>query len=499
MHISFSNNDNSNIISYIAYLAGMLVLIWLSAEFFLANYPTMGSRHIKIILISISFFVVIFTLLIIKVKNLAWLTAGSILILGLLFSILTPVNDVPDEAAHVARSMYTAEGNLLMHDDKAKLKISTSIKQIDHNFQKTVINNKLDKYKYNKKTAYTRTVTSMNSYSFISYIPQAIGINIGRLLHLNLFWIYYLGRIMNLLFYSVAIFVAIALAGKLKYIISLVALLPMNIYLAASFNQDSFAVGVIAITLGLFFRLLTDKNSKITSKQLMLFTLCCMLLIVTKLPYALLVLLLLFVPKNRFKTNKWWVLAGIGLVGIGCLLWILYYTRFTPGNRPEHVDAILQLKFMLSHPVIGGKAVVNGLISATGLVTSIFTFGWLTYASWEITIIYIITFCLIIARKPMVANIPAVTKLGIIFTSICVLALIYLSQYLTWTPIGATQIQGVQGRYFIGLLFIIPLLLESSSESADTVMKKSLNLNRMIYIAALFVVAVLVFTICRYY
>jgi hypothetical protein len=37
--------------------------------------------------------------------------------------------------------------------------------------------------------------------------------------------------------------------------------------------------------------------------------------------------------------------------------------------------------------------------------------------------------------------------------------LIFLTQYMTWTPVGAARVDGVQGRYFIPMLPILLLLL----------------------------------------
>jgi uncharacterized membrane protein len=37
--------------------------------------------------------------------------------------------------------------------------------------------------------------------------------------------------------------------------------------------------------------------------------------------------------------------------------------------------------------------------------------------------------------------------------------LIFLVEYMTWTPVGATHIDGVQGRYFVPLLPLLTLLL----------------------------------------
>lgn len=52
---------------------------------------------------------------------------------------------------------------------------------------------------------------------------------------------------------------------------------------------------------------------------------------------------------------------------------------------------------------------------------------------------------------------------------------IVLSQYVTWTPVGVEEIRGVQGRYFIGLFLLIPLVMNSTSLFLKTYDQKLLE------------------------
>ena len=54
---------------------------------------------------------------------------------------------------------------------------------------------------------------------------------------------YYLGRIFNVIAYCILALIAIKYSGKAKQLMTMVAMFPMNLVLAASYNQDSVALG----------------------------------------------------------------------------------------------------------------------------------------------------------------------------------------------------------------------------------------------------------------
>ena len=59
----------------------------------------------------------------------------------------------------------------------------------------------------------------------------------------------------------------------------------------------------------------------------------------------------------------------------------------------------------------------------------------------------------------------------VVFAGVCVLSM--LGMLLYWTPKGASAIEGVQGRYFSSVYFLVPLLFRTKqgcvSKYADTI------------------------------
>ncbi len=62
----------------------------------------------------------------------------------------------------------------------------------------------------------------ITNYSFINYIPQLIGIQIGKLFQKNYVWQYYSARVFNLIFYIFIVFFhpkfSFFLSGERQYL-----------------------------------------------------------------------------------------------------------------------------------------------------------------------------------------------------------------------------------------------------------------------------------------
>ena len=120
--------------------------------------------------------------------------------LGLLYMSLIPMGRVPDERNHFLRAYEISEGYLIsdknekngkggriLSDDTSKIFESKNKKST---YGDLIDNSKIKKS--NKKSF--KNFTNMSLYSFVCYIPQVIGISMGKILHLPTLYIAYLGR-----------------------------------------------------------------------------------------------------------------------------------------------------------------------------------------------------------------------------------------------------------------------------------------------------------------
>ena len=98
------------------------------------------------------------------------------------------------------------------------------------------------KYKNNTKKIY-KEFTNTSLYSFVCYIPQAIGIFTARLLNLPILYWDYMARLFNFALFTLFIYISINIIPYKKNIIMFICLLPITIQSAISISADSLTIG----------------------------------------------------------------------------------------------------------------------------------------------------------------------------------------------------------------------------------------------------------------
>ncbi|MDK2936171.1 MAG: hypothetical protein PWP62_1179 [Eubacteriaceae bacterium] len=380
---------------------------------------------------------------------------------GCLMAVMTPILDTPDETAHFSRAMYLVQGDLKVQAEDSQLLISQDYQIIKSEQGETVVNNDLSVADTSLKIVESDGLKATNAYSFISYIPQALGLGIGRFLNLTLLWSYYLGRITNVITYALLAAIAIRLTPVYKNIFFMIATMPMSVYLAASYNQDAFGMGMILLTIALFLFLLNKKDQSINFVALIIFSAFCMLITLSKFPYVLLVLLLPFIPAKKFKKPQYYALSYlmILLTAAFAVVWMKSYSSIPHPFVPEGVNMGKQIEQMLNDPIFAIRNFGGNMISQLTTLLMLFTFGWLTYGSNAAAIVYLIFLGSMILMSPQERVFTKLEKWGSGLVSLGIYTAILLSMYLTWTAVGETEISGLQGRYFIGMLPLLPVFL----------------------------------------
>ncbi|XUD11680.1 hypothetical protein IGJ55_000837 [Enterococcus sp. AZ170] len=511
----------SNITSYFhnllktrwKYLFGLVVVVLIATIFFFQFNPI--PKKLIILLVCLSAIPIVFVK-----EKLETSALCCILVLGTVFTFITPVLDTPDEPSHLARAFYVAEGNLGMSDKVEKLKISKDYQAMNERVKQT-FKNDLGSVKTSSEKQAQVYITTTSTYSFIGYIPQALGLIVGKVLSLGLYWTFYLGRIFNLMIYALLAYLAIKKVKYYKPMFTTIAVFPMSIYLAASYSQDALANGLILLTCSYLVNLLFA-TEKIEHKELFTFFILCLIMISCKLPYVILSGILIFIEPKKYKDKKTYfmALALLGVLIVATLSWYLYYSTIQPVHRGAQVNPSEQLRFIKENLVISTRVLITALVDSINLFQMNFRFGWLKYFSAHVGLLYLAYFggmCLFFPFN-VKKKLSSFNKLGLSLIIVGVMLMIILSQYLTWTPVGELTVIGVQGRYFIGLFVLIPVLtnvsnlfykqnVETEQILIDEVViekrkeEKKLNVEKnlwLISISTYFVISMIIFTIAFY-
>ena len=307
-----------------------------------------------------------------------------------------------------------------------------------------------------------------NLYNKIGYAPSALGLLIGRLFHLPYTICFKLGKIFNLLSYGLIMMYAIKKVKIGKRLLSVIAFLPSSLYLSANYSYDPAVIAGFTLAFVLLLNVFVDKNEKIDFKWMCIFLFSLLYGSFVKAVYVPVLLLLLFIPKDRFKNNKICKYIKIMTIVIFMLVLATFVLPSVNGTlqadvRGGNTSVTLQLHHILSNPfnyllilkntmveLFFDRFLCNGTLGGMGYATCIK--GNLAYI-----LLGLLLFTWITDDNDNEINFKFKTRLLFFINIITIILLIWTALYLSFTPVGLNTISGVQPRYFIPLLF--PLLI----------------------------------------
>lgn len=395
-------------------------------------------------------------------------------IIGLFYLFFFPIGSLPDEYNHFYRSYEVSRGNLMSKKCKVDNGYYAGCNTITDEITNAITNsNKYKnisdalKYKYNKNSPKRWiTFTNISMYSFVCYIPQALGILIGRILHLPILIWAYLARLFNFIMFILLLYFSLKHIPYKKTTIFFISLLPITLQEVVSMAADCMAIGV-SIAFVSYILFLKESDSKITYKQTLLILVFSLLLSMSKLVYLPVCIFSFILPSKKFKNQKSkFLILGFILIFVGLLnlIWLKIASQFLlsiEGNANPN----LQMNLILHKPWIFLIAIYNTFTQSFDYYVNSTLGSSLGLFDISISNIYvkfnvIVLSLLILFDK--INNKKNQLNYFSLFISICVILLISTSLYLDWTSVGSNIIDGIQGRYFIPILFIISMGLSTN-------------------------------------
>jgi uncharacterized membrane protein len=303
----------------------------------------------------------------------------------------------------------------------------------------------------------------------ITLIPSALGIKLGDIFTNSPLFIFYCGRLFNFVFSFFVLLYALKIIPKHKQIFLLVVFIPMFVQQSVSFSYDailnSLCVLIVAYLIKFF-----NQTEEITTKELIIYSLCSLVILDIKLPYILIPLLILFVGKDKLGKDQKKKIMRIALF-LGVILLSYFVANYIASlDLPKRIDEVSAVKRNTISGLIKSPTKIFRIMKATArghaseyYSNMIACFGWLRYSFDD----RLIMFCYLMFGVAILADdtklrlkkrIINIGLIGLLFGGI------FLSMYLSWTPYNSLMIEGVQGRYLLPLLlplFIFILLIKS--------------------------------------
>lgn len=446
----------------------VIVCFVLTVVFFLSQ-GIYGGKAEKIISLIVILTVVFLLLLYNKIEEkLHLFTFFFILFMGGISLLIQPIFNIPDEQVHFARSEWVSEGNFIVDTRDQYFEVIKTCEDLNEDRYKTYIQSEIVKEEVDSSLVSVRNIAAANLSIF--YIPQALGIFFAKLLKTDVIWLLWSGRFFNLLFYAILSCVAIKITPRLKFLMFFVATLPISIQQAASFSVDASVNSLALLLIALFLNFYFAEEKQLNNKEIIFFVVISILLTLAKVTNIFLAGLFLLIPLKNFKTKKIGILAKIIVIGMVILSGGLYYyytTTFASNLEATeflsslNVDSGAQIQYILSQPV---KWLTEFCASMSrelnGYIGMLNTFGCLEYNLSLLTPVSIFMFSKICYQDQGISLDPF-KKFLVILMIMGVYGASCIALYISWTPVGADYISGIQGRYFLPIIALLGMLLSS--------------------------------------
>jgi uncharacterized membrane protein len=298
-------------------------------------------------------------------------------------------------------------------------------------------------------------------YTPVSYLPQAAGIALGRVVGGSPVVLSYFGRGANLFVWLLLTFLAVRATPVAKWLFVLLALTPMALFQAASLSADAMTNGLAFLFIAMCLKYSVQEPQTVRRREWAIVWTLGAILSLAKFAYVTLLILWLLIPAREERARYW---LGCLLVGSGVLiavyLWFAGQTDQTLG-RVAHagLERLMGAPFSTLE-ALGTQLFLNAPLYAEQLIGRL---GWadtqLSDLHW---ISYLSTLLLVsVAGETGEGKLSASNKQVLLVALVagCLLiAMLFASVSIeTGTPIA----YGIQGRYFLPLAPLFFLLLQN--------------------------------------
>jgi uncharacterized membrane protein len=371
------------------------------------------------------------------------------LVIGLVYVFITPPFRVPDEAAHFWRGLALANGVV---SPQPKPPAEVRVPNGYRTFVWHMLNvpagdrNSIDQIELALHIALEKDnrqiVHYPALYTPVPYLPQAAVASAGQRFGARPIVVFYAGRVANLLIAIVLIALAMRAAPELGAIAGAVALLPMSMYLLASWSADA-----ITIALGVLFTALALRGRNVFALSLVAFALG-----MCKPAYFLVAIVVWFTQQSMARR----IAATVSMV-VGTAISLVYVRSGFFNMRPDlPIDPAAQWKCIAADPVRLAGLIVRDF-SANGRFYVEQLIGRLGFNDLSIpqpVILLELLLLLTVALTSRITISAAARAVSVAIFAGTVIGIL-VSQYLIWSVVCGALIEGVQGRYFLPVLALL--------------------------------------------
>lgn len=446
-------------------------------------YKVFGGTYIilKYFVIALYIFLTVFLVgvcvLLFQRKRIEIVFGYAAFVIGIIYMFILPPFVVPDEASHFVTAY--AESSELMgvpaYNEKGEILV-TSEELFDKTGERRDVSKELysqffegvlGEKEYEEELIATRTPLSQEHPG---YILSVLGISLARIMNMNSEQILFMGRFFALSWYVLIMYCAIKIMPIKKEMLFLVGLLPITIQQVVSYNYDSFLLGICFFAIAYILNLIyTDRKIKIYDWIIIIGIVISIASI--KFVYLPILGLALFIPKEKFGNRFRKTIGSVSIVLVA--IFITFYSRLLDYGKTyiaSTQDMTEPTKYTIAY-CIDNPVSVLGIFFRTierqsSKLLSEMMGTFLGYLNISIPQIFafatLILLLLSIMNKSSEKNSTCKIKWYLALCCIIVSVCLMVVMFFDWTLFGNSQIEGIQGRYFLPILPLALLFFENN-------------------------------------
>lgn len=322
------------------------------------------------------------------------------------------------------------------------------------------------------------------------YAFTGTGLFIGRALGLPYHWTWSMGRFFGLMAYAIVGYFAIRRLKSGKMILSAILLIPVNVFLASTFNHDAGVTSFLALGMSYLVREWQEPEEKLQWKNILIMLGALLAGCAPKEIYFPILLLPLFMGREKF-TGKVQRRCYTGLTVLAMATLVLSFVipfvsssgAFSDTRGGTTVSSGSQMSVILSDPLRYAEILFRFLrdyLNPDGFsqfATFLAYLGTAPYFNLYLVLLAALAFT---DRDGRDLDIPGRgwSRGAMLLILFGTLALAATSMYVAFTPVGLDTINGFQPRYLLPLFFPAIMLLFSGRVRNEV--------NRAVYNGAFF-------------
>lgn len=402
---------------------------------------------------------------------------------GVYFAFVNPPVQECDGLSHLYRAMDVSYGNVL--SPFVTLNHESGVGYIPENLNMSILHelggNSGAAGSYVEKLqqeTFSDEVVKMELHDnipFYAYLPQALGLWLGRTLGLSIYTCIVLSRLFNLLTYTVIVYWAIKRMPFFKNLFAMIAVMPLSVYQAASGSQDGVLHALCFLFIALcFYYAFDDSIKQLTWRHTLVLGFLLLGIFVIKYVYVCLGLLVFMIPMKRFGDKKsYWkafVIALLPLAVIGGYHILTVSSGIQGMQAVSAAEDMTQTQYLLAHPMYLPKVLVKTMLTMGYFYLQ--SLNILGSLNCGLPLLFTLGPCFLVAVALLDMDVPESGKIFTVRNRILILAaavitmlMIFIGLYIgdgVANPVGAGIVSGVQGRYFIVLLILPFIALKSN-------------------------------------